>query len=65
MTSVLQKLDIKRIFFILLGLGLFFIVYYSPAWPDAIDPQGKHFILSKEGKGALAVFFDGEHLVDI
>jgi len=56
MTSVLQKLDIKRIFFILLGLGLFFIVYYSPAWPDAIDPQGKHFILSKEGKGALAVF---------
>ncbi|MFZ2633978.1 MAG: SLC13 family permease [Desulfosalsimonadaceae bacterium] len=56
MTTALQKLDIKRIFFILLGLALFFIVYYSPAWPDAIDPQGKHFILTREGKGALAVF---------
>ena len=25
-------------------------------WPDAVDPMGKHFALSKEGKGALAVF---------
>lgn len=56
MTSVIQKLDLKRIFFIALGLALFFIVYYSPAWPDAVDPNGKHFILTKEGKGALAVF---------
>lgn len=56
MTSALQKIDIKRIFFILLGLGLFFIVYYAPAWPDAIDPLGKHFVLTREGKGALAVF---------
>ena len=38
------------------GLLLFFIVYYSPPWFDAVDPQGKHFILSQEGKGALAVF---------
>lgn len=45
-----------RIGFILLGLLLFFVVYYSPAWPDAVDPQGKHFPLSREGKGALAVF---------
>ncbi|RJP93624.1 MAG: SLC13/DASS family transporter [Desulfobacteraceae bacterium] len=56
MTSALEKIDIKRILFLLLGLGLFFIVYYSPAWPDAIDPEGKHFVLSREGKGALAVF---------
>jgi sodium-dependent dicarboxylate transporter 2/3/5 len=56
MTSALQKIDIKRLFFILLGLGLFFIVYYAPAWPDAIDPLGKHFVLTREGKGALAVF---------
>lgn len=48
--------DWKRVFFILLGIALFFIVYYCPAWPDAIDPKGEHFILSKEGKGALAVF---------
>ena len=38
------------------GIALFFVVYYSPAWPDAVDPMGKHFALSKEGKGALAVF---------
>jgi sodium-dependent dicarboxylate transporter 2/3/5 len=35
---------------------LFVIVYYSPPWPDAIDPEGKAFALSPEGKGALAVF---------
>ncbi|MGE4558998.1 MAG: SLC13 family permease [Desulfobulbus sp.] len=48
--------DWKRVFFILLGIALFFAVYYCPAWPDAVDPKGEHFILSKEGKGALAVF---------
>ena len=41
---------------LLAGIALFFIVYYSPVWPDAIDPMGKHFVLSKEGKGAIAVF---------
>jgi sodium-dependent dicarboxylate transporter 2/3/5 len=48
--------DWKRTFFLMLGVVLFFIIYYAPAWPDAIDPAGKHFILTKEGKGALAVF---------
>jgi sodium-dependent dicarboxylate transporter 2/3/5 len=48
--------DWKRVVFILLGLSLFFIIYYSPAWPDAVDPMGEHFVLSKEAKGALAVF---------
>jgi solute carrier family 13 (sodium-dependent dicarboxylate transporter), member 2/3/5 len=51
-----SKVNWTRMGFILLGLALFFVVYYSPAWPDAIDPQGKHFPLSREGKGALAVF---------
>jgi solute carrier family 13 (sodium-dependent dicarboxylate transporter), member 2/3/5 len=51
-----KSFDWKRWFFLLLGLGLFFIVYYSPAWPDAVDPKGEHFILSMEAKGALAVF---------
>jgi len=45
-----------RILFMLTGVALFAIVYYSPLWPDAVDPQGEHFILSKEGKGAIAVF---------
>lgn len=48
--------DWKRILFIMIGVILFAIVNFSPAWPDAIDPTGKHFILSKEAKGALAVF---------
>jgi len=38
------------------GIVLFFVVYYSPAWPDAVDPMGKHFALSAAGKGAIAVF---------
>ena len=46
----------KRIIFLLLGIFLFAIIYYSPPWPDAVDPMGKHFSLSREGKGALAVF---------
>ena len=49
-------LDWKRIAFIIGGLALFAFIYYSPAWPDAIDPKGEHFILSKQAKGALAVF---------
>jgi sodium-dependent dicarboxylate transporter 2/3/5 len=48
--------DWKRIFFILLGLTFFFVFYYMPPLPDAVDPLGKHFPLSKEGKAALALF---------
>jgi len=46
----------KRIIFLFLGIFLFVIIYYSPPWPDAVDPMGKHFPLSREAKGALAVF---------
>ncbi len=45
----------RRWVFLAAGLGLFLVVYYSPAWPAAIDPRGQEFILSREGKGALAV----------
>ena len=54
--SILARMNWKRIFFVMLGLVLFTIVYYSPPWPDAVDPMGQHFPLSKEAKGALAVF---------
>jgi len=50
------KSELKRIFFLLLGISLFAIVYYAPPLPDAVDPMGKHFVLSNEGKGALAIF---------
>ncbi|MDY0361471.1 MAG: SLC13 family permease [Desulforegulaceae bacterium] len=51
------NVDWKRWFFLFLGLALFLLVYFSPSWPDAVDPMGKHFELSREAKGALAVFF--------
>jgi sodium-dependent dicarboxylate transporter 2/3/5 len=49
------ELDWKRLVFLFLGISLFAIVYYSPPWSDAVDPLGKTFALSREGKGALAV----------
>jgi len=54
--STQSKVDWKRILFILTGIILFAVVYMSPPWPDAVDPMGKHFPLSHEGKGALALF---------
>ena len=54
--KVKKPFDWKRAAFLLGGLALFFIIYYCPAWPDAIDPKGEHFVLTKEAKGALAVF---------
>ncbi len=46
----------SRTIFLLLGLFLFAAVYWSPAWPDAVDPAGKVFSLNVQGKGAIAVF---------
>ncbi len=46
----------KRLIPMFTGIFLFVLVYYSPAWPDAIDPTGKAFALSIAGKGAIAVF---------
>jgi solute carrier family 13 (sodium-dependent dicarboxylate transporter), member 2/3/5 len=51
-----SQINWKRLVFLFTGVILFVVVYYSPTWPDAIDPMGKHFELSREGKGALAVF---------
>jgi solute carrier family 13 (sodium-dependent dicarboxylate transporter), member 2/3/5 len=56
LTEVKTPFDWKRVAFIIGGLALFFIIYYSPAWPDAVDPKGEHFVLSTQAKGALAVF---------
>lgn len=51
-----KKINYFRWIFMGLGVLLFVVVYYSPPWPDAVDPLGEHFPLSKEAKGALAVF---------
>ncbi|MEE4111514.1 MAG: SLC13 family permease [Desulfobacteraceae bacterium] len=55
-TGAPSQINWKRLVFLFTGVILFVVVYYSPTWPDAIDPMGKHFELSREGKGALAVF---------
>jgi sodium-dependent dicarboxylate transporter 2/3/5 len=50
------QIDWKRIMFLVIGIVLFAIVYYSPPWPDALDPMGKAFTLSPQGKAAIALF---------
>jgi len=51
-----KLIDWRRIFFIFLGLGVFFLFYAIPHLPDAVDPQGKVFPLSWEGKMSLGLF---------
>jgi sodium-dependent dicarboxylate transporter 2/3/5 len=50
-----SHLNTKQFIFLIVGILLFTLVYFAPPWPDAVDPIGNHFILSKEGKGALAI----------
>ncbi len=51
-----KPIDWKRIFFIFLGLALFFGVHLSPEWTPAIDPNGQEFVLTREAKAAIGVF---------
>ena len=46
----------KRTFFILLGIALFFAFYLAPQFGPAIDPSGKSFELSQQGKAAIGLF---------
>jgi solute carrier family 13 (sodium-dependent dicarboxylate transporter), member 2/3/5 len=50
------RFEWKRYIWLMVGVLLFLVVYYSPPWGDAVDPMGEHFILTREGKGALAIF---------
>jgi sodium-dependent dicarboxylate transporter 2/3/5 len=50
------EVDWKRLGCILLGLGLFTLVYFAPTPDPAVDPQGVTFPLTREGKAALALF---------
>ncbi len=55
-TIPITKPDLKRLGFIFLGLFLFFWLYLADPLPDAVDPLGEHFPLSREGKAAIALF---------
>lgn len=46
----------KKWIFILLGIAVFLFIYFMPSWPDAVDPTGKAFPLSREGKASIALF---------
>ncbi|MCP4897549.1 MAG: SLC13/DASS family transporter [bacterium] len=58
MTATTQENSIQwsRIAFMMLGVSLFTLVFFSPAWTAAVDPSGQQFELSREGKGAIAIF---------
>lgn len=48
--------DWKKLFILLAGFGVFLAVYFMPAWPQAIDPAGRAFDLSPQGKAAIGLF---------
>lgn len=48
--------DWQRIFFLLLGLAVFLIIDSMDPWDEAVDPSGKTFALSREGKAAIGLF---------
>lgn len=50
------RYDWKKLAILLAGLGVFLAVYFMPAWPHAVDPVGKSFTLSPEGKAAIGLF---------
>lgn len=56
LATLARRVEWKRLSIVLLGVAFFSAVYLSPAWPDAVDPSGRHFPLSGEGKAALALF---------
>jgi sodium-dependent dicarboxylate transporter 2/3/5 len=51
-----RRVDWRRIFFVVLGLGLFVAVLLSPSWPRAVDPMGETFELTREGQASVALF---------
>ncbi len=51
-----RRWDLRRVAAIVIGVVVFCAVYFSPQWADAVDPGGVHFPLTREGKGALAIF---------
>jgi sodium-dependent dicarboxylate transporter 2/3/5 len=57
MVTIYERIDWKRIYFIILGVGLFLLFYLMPPLPDAVDPLGKHFPLPQAGKAAIGLFF--------
>lgn len=52
----MNKGETKRVFFILLGIGLFLLFYFMPLMKPAVDPMGKTFALDRAGQSAIGLF---------
>lgn len=48
--------NLRRLTWMLLGVGLFALTAWAPSLPDAADPSGQHVVLSREGQLAIALF---------
>jgi len=55
-SSSLTRKNRTRLVALLMGIGLFIVVYCAPPWPDATDNMGKTVSLSWQGKGAIGIF---------
>jgi len=54
--SFFSRFDKRNLIFMFLGLGLFTTVMLLPTVNPAVDPSGKEFPLTPNGKAALALF---------
>lgn len=48
--------DLKKTLILLAGVIVFLVIYFAPPWSVAVDPTGKEFVLSQEGKAAIGLF---------
>ncbi len=39
-----------------MGLAIFLLIYFLPPWQDAVDPSGKAFALTRQGKASIGLF---------
>ena len=54
--SFFQRFEKRNLIFMVLGLGLFTATMLLPTANPAVDPSGKEFPLTPDGKAALALF---------
>jgi sodium-dependent dicarboxylate transporter 2/3/5 len=52
----IKRINWKRLGLLFLGAVVFLAIYFSPPWNTAVDPAGRQFVLTREGKAALALF---------
>ena len=51
-----KQFNWKKWIFVAVGLGLFWLFSSFDQLPDAVDTQGKHFVLTKQGQMAMGLF---------